>query len=219
MSNADIGRSHALNAPWALKIIEGMDIRLREHRQFSNWVGQTSSKKKQNPSCFSWEQRFISMPIGEIYQSISQTRFSFDYFTVHTPDGIEADGCNKDDTTVKLETASDSNGSQATQYNVCSRRLSVMCCKGRRTGLRGYDSNNPPNMIVVFEDSNHDEPLLELPAGKTHGSNEISAEDHAYWTSCGCIESIIHHIVDNWKKLLEVGTAHTLRLVSTFLIF
>jgi hypothetical protein len=135
------------------------------------------------------------MPVGEFYQSISQAEFSFDYFTVHTQDGLEADRCNKDDATVKLETVDDSNVSRTTQYDVCSRRLSVMCVKGRsvREGLRdkGYvrciHSNDPPNMVVVFEDSNHDESILELPIYTSQGSCEISAEEHAYEASSKCI--------------------------------
>jgi hypothetical protein len=156
-----------LNALWALEIIYGMDIHLRQHQQFSNWAGQTSSQKKQNSPCFSREKEILSMMVCEIFQ----TSFFFEYFTVHTPDGNEADRCNKDDATVKLETASGCNGSQTTQYNVCSRRLSVMCRRGRRAHRPGYDrhyeefidSKDPPNMIVVFEDSNHDESVLKLP--------------------------------------------------------
>jgi len=224
MSNADIGRSHALNAPRALKHFEGYGYRF--NRQCSNWVGQTSSKKNQAPSCFAWENKCFGLPVGEFYQSMSQTEFSFDYFTVHAQDGLEADRCNKDAATVKLETVDDSNVSRTTQYDVCSRRLSVMCVKGRpvREGLRdrGYesfiDSNDPPNMIVVFEDSNHDKSILELPIYTSQGSYEIPAEKHAYEASSKCIQSIINHLVDNWKKLFEVATAHNLRLVSTLLL-
>jgi hypothetical protein len=165
------------------------------------------------------------MPVGESYQSISQTEFSFDYFTVHTQDDFEADICNKDDATVKLETADDSNVPRTTQYDVYSRRLLVMCVKGRpvREGRRdrGYerfiDSNDPPNMIVVFEDSNHDKSILELPIYTSQGSHEIPAEKHAYEASSKCIQSI-NHLVDNWKKLFEVATAHNLGLVSTLLL-
>jgi hypothetical protein len=60
MSNADIGRSHALNTSWALKHFEGYGYLF--NRQFSNWVGQTSSKKNQASSCFAWEKRLLGCP-------------------------------------------------------------------------------------------------------------------------------------------------------------
>jgi hypothetical protein len=173
--------------------------------------------RKQTPSGFAWGTSSI---ITAGRREIRFTKFAIDYFTAHPREGFEADGCNKHDSTIKLETLDDSNGTGTTQYSVCSRRLSVVCTKGRRArdrlDGRGYerfiDSNDPPNMIIVFDDSNPNESVLKLENYTSQGYL-VSAGKPAYWTSSGCIRFIINHLVDNWKKLLEVATAHNVLLI------
>jgi hypothetical protein len=63
--------------------------------------------RKQTPSGFAWGTSSI---ITAGRREIRFTKFAIDYFTAHPREGFEADGCNKHDSTIKLETLDDFNG-------------------------------------------------------------------------------------------------------------
>jgi hypothetical protein len=234
-TDADADRSHALNAPWALENLEEKNL-LAYHdrgRPFSGRVGHTCSKTKQAPSCFAWG---VSATPGALLADIDEplmfeTKFSFDYFTPHSRDGLEANTCSKYDDTVQLETVDSSYESSTLRvkfcsYNACSRRLSIICRKGRKINRRYsqggseefIDSNHPTNMVVVFEDSSHDLSELSPNWGFQADSGTPTIEEEGHRITVAYMKHVWTHLVTNWNNLLEVATAHNLRLVSNFRI-
>ncbi len=179
--------------------------------KFQQWVARDACQRTANLTCFAWNQQGVAYPHLKHEQSLG--KFSFDYLTAHGSGLGDQDLCSKGKHSIKLHVPDESSLETDKIYNVCPRRVSVFCRTGRRVEIEGrfsIHSHNPPNLLVVLEDSSHTETMLRFNKSITFGETI----DHiGFDETLSCLDELYAFLTDNWFNLLEIAVSHNRNLV------
>lgn len=209
---------HALNAPWAMENFWSYDMSYqpKNHaiKTFSGWLMHSYPDKIPHVSAFVWD-RAVEIFSGAHRRTAS--KFVFDFLAAHPP-GLggsffpfppHTTPCDRHRSTMKMD-------EDGLAYSLCSRRFSVICEKGRRVDSCKsppwvVNPNNPPNEIVIFEDSNHDSSTLDLSVDFAYG--ECDTDKVGTRIAEMMLTSVFDHLTASWSRVLEIATSHIRHLV------
>ena len=158
--------SHVFNAAWAAGCFSSLDPDFgNSHQKFENWAAFGARLRTANPTAFAWENE--TMGYEDTNFDITNTKFSVDYLSPHKDEGPRKERpCSTNRHSFALELSEDPGIADISAHTVCSHRISVHCKKGRRVEEEEFpwriNPYEPPNTLIIFEDSGHDETSLML---------------------------------------------------------
>jgi hypothetical protein len=187
--------------------------RVSHRKKFSTWVREKSKGGKLPLSCYAWDKE--AMGYADSSYEIAWTKCAFDYVTVQKQ---KHRGSGQHGEVITLKQVDDTDSSQRVKHNIYSRRLCIVCLRGRKVRDRGpgwhVNSNDPLNTIIIFEDTNRHSTALNIYNGTLyHPSSPSSVRELGVNLSEFVLSQVFNHLVEEWSNVMEVAVSHARLLV------